>query len=66
MEGIIMEWIKVEEREPPKNQSVIVFNGIEVREGLLWDDNKWRTDDMQWLGKVTHWIPLPAPPERGE
>ncbi len=71
-----MEWISVEERLPETGEEVIVFiAGFEedgslasysVREGVLFGThpNGW------WQGLfliteflVTHWMPLPGPPE---
>ena len=64
------EWISVEDRLPKIGTPVIVQGGCGY-----YDGENWRTylaiksngayAVIQW--KVTHWMPLPAPPaEEGE
>ena len=56
------EWVSVEERLPEEKQRVIVrCEHVGTSVGwILW--GKWMTDIGPDAGKVTHWMPLPAPP----
>lgn len=65
------EWISVEERLPEYMENVIVFfSGINRAEGSVLPriDTSCRTYHLGFLleniyGPVTHWMPLPEPPE---
>lgn len=63
-----MEWISVKTRLPAKDQRVLVW--------LEYDDEAYKAqyedgdyfDPLpcsccRWMGKVTHWMPLPQSPE---
>lgn len=65
-----MNWISVKERLPGNDERVIIYDAQYqqsyegFREGDHWflstrDDNDW---DYQIMHHVTHWQPLPAPP----
>ena len=56
------EWVSVEERLPEDKQRVIVrCEHVGTSVGwILWGN--WMTDIGPGAGKVTHWMPLPAPP----
>ena len=58
------EWVSVEERLPEEKQRVIVrCERVGTSVGwILWSN--WMTDIGPGAGKVTHWMPLPAPPDR--
>ena len=58
------EWVRVEERLPEEKQRVIVrCERVGTSVGwILW--GRWMTDIGPHAGDVTHWMPLPAPPER--
>ena len=58
------EWVSVEERLPREKQRVIVrCERVGTSVGwIIWGD--WMTDIGPDAGKVTHWMPLPAPPDR--
>ena len=58
------EWVMVEERLPEEKQRVIVrCERVGTSVGwILWGN--WMTDIGPGAGKVTHWMPLPAPPDR--
>lgn len=65
------EWISVKDRLPEKSQAVLAFSRDKVQQiAELRDDisgmhrYKWDCDtydlESDW---VTHWMPLPDPPE---
>ena len=58
------EWVSVEERLPKEKQRVIVrCEHVGTSVGwILWGN--WMADIGPDAGKVTHWMPLPAPPYR--
>ena len=58
------EWVSVEERLPEEKQRVIVrCERVGTSVGwILWGN--WMTDIGPDAGKVTHWRPLPAPPDK--
>ena len=58
------EWVSVEERLPREKQRVIVrCERVGTSVGwIIWGE--WMTDIGPDAGKVTHWMPLPAPPDR--
>ena len=51
------EWIPVSERLPPEETRVLAYDGDKVFESEYWNGN-W-----EWCADVTHWMPLPEPPE---
>ena len=58
------EWVSVEERLPEEKHRVIVrCERIGTSVGwILWGG--WMTDIGTDAGNVTHWMPLPTPPDR--
>lgn len=58
------EWVSVEERLPEEKQRVIVrCERVGTSVGwILW--GRWMTDIGPHAGDVTHWMLLPAPPDR--
>lgn len=57
------EWISVKDRLPEKKQRVIVrCRTVGTTVGwILW--REWLTDLGKGCSEVTHWMPLPEPPE---
>jgi hypothetical protein len=56
-------WIPVAERLPAKDLMVLVWsqsNGIHLAYIDPW--GQWRDADENFGKKITHWMPLPAPP----
>ena len=59
------EWVSVEERLPPPKQNVLAYSpesGIaeaDYRDGV-WMQYRWSAV----MRGVTHWMPLPAPPDK--
>ena len=55
-------WIPVGERLPEIEDDVLVFDGT-VNIGSFDSDGRWYDFEMMSISGVTHWRPLPAPPE---
>ena len=67
------EWVSVEERLPEVDDSVLVhiIDTFDNRENIVITKYTIGLNlKMEWLGfehnsfKVTHWMPLPAPPKK--
>jgi hypothetical protein len=73
-----MKWIKIEDQKPPTGENVLVvkqfLDAPFDEHGYHPDKSFWTTpvigvdmffSDSHWFegGKVTHWMPLPKPPE---
>lgn len=70
-----MEWINIEDRKPPQDVYVLIakfihrskvkmhFVQIASRFGNTWVDDKNGEHLNPKDGYVTHWMPLPEPPE---
>lgn len=57
------KWIKCMERMPEPYEYVLVTDGDNV-EVMWWDcDGFWRPAKSLYPGGITHWMPLPKPPE---
>lgn len=58
-------WILVSKRMPEGMKTVITSNGFDIGQGW-WDGECWKSFDCHDVvpGKVTHWMPLPAPPKQ--
>lgn len=60
-----MEWIKCSDRLPEEGISVIIYIGF-VTTGFYqeeWFYDSYDLDDDDLDHEVTHWMPLPKPPE---
>ena len=59
------EWISVEERLPEGRVTVLIYSRVEGIQpaSYLYKDSEWIGADDDDLFVVTHWMPLPAPPE---
>lgn len=59
------EWVSVEEKLPPPKQNVLAYS---TRSGIAeadYADGVWM--QYRWsavMESVTHWMPLPEPPEK--
>ena len=69
------EWIKVEETPPEIGSNVLVWWGgsnvtcMEYRSNIYAKTEKGKIPRFEWMGRlspwvVTHWMPLPSPPEQ--
>jgi Lar family restriction alleviation protein len=60
-------WVPVKERLPRQGERVLISNGDEVLCGR-WFDGHWREQGQAFSTdlSVTHWMPLPEPPEVGK
>lgn len=64
------EWVSVEERLPyaeyGESDTVLCYTDIGVEKLLYFDGGNWCFPTGEtFLHKVTHWMPLPAPPPNG-
>jgi Protein of unknown function (DUF551). len=55
-----MKWISVKERLPENGQECIFCDIRGHRFIVEYDDQTY----MPWFEEVTHWQPLPEPPEK--
>lgn len=69
-------WVSVEERLPEEDKYVLLFDGKDLRVGMLthetgtWEESYhkvqyWIDTDENWtpdFEEVTHWMHLPTPP----
>ena len=60
-------WIPVEERLPKENERIIAYNGV-FNEIHLCDFHDGIFEDFYgpFDGTITHWMPMPTPPQRKE
>jgi hypothetical protein len=57
-------WHSVEEKLPEHEQFVLVTNGKRVVRARLQNNHIWFFSDHSSIGiLVTHWMPLPKPPQ---
>lgn len=60
-------WISVEDRLPEPNQKVLISNGDNIGHARLHSSSLYwlivASNDGVPLSDVTHWMPLPAPPQ---
>lgn len=59
--ALIPRWIPVEERLPEKWMHVLAYTSDGYRETMVYDGHWWWQRDV--VVNVTHWMPLPEPPE---
>lgn len=69
VEVILKQWISVEDKLPKSGERVLFSDGVFVGEGYMGASGKW----TRYNGKIsaacidvydiTHWMPLPEPPE---
>lgn len=67
----VPQWISVDDRHPKPGTRVLATDGIFVGEAYRTSADTWRRYDgiamRDCLGSiVTHWMPLPDAPEKGE
>lgn len=68
--SIPSRWIPVEERLPEHGKNVLVH--VANRVGMWHTEIDWQKDNGEWANNadcewytITHWMPLPEPPEEG-
>lgn len=57
------EWISVKDRLPLCGERVLISDGSSVFEAYLSISHKWVRSGIGWYEVVTHWMPLPEPPQ---
>lgn len=59
-------WISVEDEMPKNKERVFITDGECTDFGFYdYTDDAWQPFE-QWLGNITHWMPLPQPPSSSE
>ena len=66
------EWISIKDRLPDRSGNYLVYTSIEGRS--IIKTSYWMASTQTWLGveacsvliHITHWMPLPKPPEKEE
>jgi len=62
-----MEWISVEDRLPKNGDPVLYYDGYFSFLGHIDNGYRWHSFyDGDRHCHVTHWMPLPEPPTKGE
>ena len=62
LRGQLPRWISVEERLPDQCMDIFVcYRDKHILMGTALDDD-WIEEDFEY-GQITHWMPLPEPPE---
>jgi len=67
LELLKQDWIKVEDKLPNENTRVLVYIGVEKLDSHIYTffdtdrllNGRW----VRWGSYITHWMPLPKPPE---
>jgi len=57
IERLRSEWIPVDKRLPDEEVRVLATDGTDVFE------SEYMSGNWEWCADVTHWMPLPEPPE---
>lgn len=60
------EWISVKDRLPEESERVLVCRGKDAGYPTLDTDRFCGEQWVRWRNSVTHWMPLPEPPEVSE
>lgn len=65
LDELLPRWIPVGERLPEEEQDVVVFTNEGTHVAALDEDGIWCPShgDGWMFPEVTHWMPLPEPPE---
>ena len=62
-----MEWISVKDRLPENENEVLIWDGNYIEMGFMEYEDKtpvsWRNIEMIENNHISHWMPLPIPPE---
>lgn len=66
------EWINVDERLPETNRSVLAYRSgkgvgnFYINGQFEWMLDGWGVNTSRTFDDITHWMPLPPPPEADE
>ena len=58
-----MGWICVDEKLPPHNDDVLVYVPTDGSFRAWYDHGTWLSHENHIVNKVTHWMPMPEPPQ---
>ena len=58
------EWILADDQLPEKHEHVIGWRDGFARTAEVWigSSGNWIGGDFEPAGEITHWMPLPSPP----
>ena len=60
----IQRWIPVTERLPEEMKKVLIWRSCGFSEVAFWTGYRWeQTWEFEVIYSVTHWMPLPNPPQ---
>lgn len=57
------KWVSVEERLPKKFSIVLAYDPDDGVGEADWDGCKFHWTETEAIASVTHWMPMPEPPE---
>jgi hypothetical protein len=68
MKGVkkMAEWISVKDRLPEEGANVLIYNKEYLHKGLIETDYYENNRFRYFRDTVTHWMPLPSPPNAEE
>lgn len=59
-------WISVEDKLPKDGEYVATINTVGVKDVRLYSHGKWYSNFGNEYDDITHWLPLPQAPKKGE
>lgn len=59
-------WISVEDELPKDGEYVATINTVGVKDVRHYSHGKWYSNFGNEYGDITHWMPLPQAPKKGD
>ncbi len=57
-----MKWISVKDALPQNEYDVLVFTKWGITIAKKWSGSEWVDNHLYSVCDISHWMPLPAPP----